>query len=126
MKPFDLEAAKNGAPIQLRNGTPVTFVAVCEHTNNPANNLIVICNGDLIFRSIDGRFSVSGHTTSERDVVMAPVKKTYWVNVFRAYPRAEPFLTTPVPSKEVADFNIKAWQKNEYIFVKTISFEIEE
>ena len=81
-KPFDLEAAKRGEPIQTRDGTPAKFVAY-EPGVAPGNcSVIVLANGYLTMRYADGA-SRSDRQPSDADLVMAPRKRTVWVNFYQ-------------------------------------------
>lgn len=76
MKPFDLEAAKAGAPIQVLcddKWTDAHFVGIGKHGH-------VVAQGD--FRC--GEFS----TWTPSHLRMAPVKRTVYVNL---YDQANPF-----------------------------------
>lgn len=82
MKPFDLEAAKAGKPLVMRNGEVVTYVAhipTCQHANSRL--LAVTKDGNLRFYYENGDF----FTQQEHpfDLFMAPVKKTVWVNLYK-------------------------------------------
>lgn len=89
MKPFDLEAAKNGAPICTRKGTPVKFIA---HDPEMNENSRVICaiNGDVssyyengqLFKSLSRENDLFKSLPHENDLFMANVKKTVWVNFY--------------------------------------------
>ena len=50
MKPFDLEAAKAGAPIVTRDGRPAKFIAHVAEAH-PSQRLLVLIDGDEYARS---------------------------------------------------------------------------
>jgi hypothetical protein len=86
MKPFNLEEAKAGKPIQYRNGRKVTFIA---HVPTAWVGSRVVClgpGGEIILRPESGIYN----TLSEQkgnyfiDLVMAPEKKTVWINLYKA------------------------------------------
>lgn len=83
MKPFDLEAAKAGAPLVTRDGRPAKFIAhVAEaHTNQ---RLLALIDGDIHIRFEDGSYLGPGGRGGEtnNDLFMAPVKRTVWANVY--------------------------------------------
>ena len=83
MKPFDLEAAKAGAPLVTRDGRPAKFIAhVAEAHQN--QRLLVLIDGDIHIRFEDGSYLGRGGRGGEtnNDLFMAPVKRTVWVNLY--------------------------------------------
>lgn len=79
-KPFDLEAAKAGAPIVCRSGHKARFVGHVSELYD--QKVIVILDGcDYVTYYYDnGRYAlshVSGH-----DLLMAPTKRTVYVNLY--------------------------------------------
>ena len=114
MNPFDLEAAKAGAPVIQRCGRPARIVDFA--LQNEGYPLAVIyADEDGVEHVIE--FSVQGkyydHTREDyHDLMMAPVKKTGWLNV---YPSDVPF---PVgvcghiyPSQAAADEEAGKYRK---------------
>ena len=79
MKQFDLEAAKRGEPIQLRDGRPAKFIAhvpeALEH-----NRIVFLLEGFLCRAYESGRI----HDLFEKksDLFMATKKRTVWVNLY--------------------------------------------
>jgi len=94
MKPFDLEAAKRGEPIQTRDGRPVRFIA---HVPNAYLNqrVVVLMDRAIQFTSENGYF-ISDEEKSSWDLVMAPRKRTVWVNLYR--PRDYDYLCQNMPA----------------------------
>ena len=80
MKPFNLEAAKAGAPMVTRDGQPVKFIAHVEEAH-PTQRLLVLFGEDVYMTFEDGRRLGSG-AESGFDLFMATVKRTVWVNVY--------------------------------------------
>jgi hypothetical protein len=76
MKPFDLEAALDGAPVQTRDGRPVTQLT--HFTVASDYSLAGVIEGYLYQWKLDGSLP-SSLDDSRLDLVMAPVKKTGWV-----------------------------------------------
>lgn len=76
MKPFDLEAALNGAPVVTRDGREVTQLAKF-HLAFGMTNLVGVVSGQLITFRHDGQKDT--HLKDPFDLFMAPVKKTGWV-----------------------------------------------
>lgn len=81
MKPFDLEAAKRGEPIQTRDGRPVKFISHVPECEG-SYRVIVLIYGRLYTNSYaeDG---ITFHNVSHSsDLLMAPRKRTVWVNLY--------------------------------------------
>ncbi|WP_343743355.1 hypothetical protein [Herbaspirillum huttiense] len=80
MKPFNLEAAKSGAPIVTRDGREARFIAHVPECEPPAR-LIVHLNGygECDAYDEDGRYAQC--IESDRDLFMKPQKRTVWVNL---------------------------------------------
>lgn len=97
--PFNLEAAKAGAPLITRDGRPVKFIAHVPEVSNEECKVIVLING----KCRCDHFAESGKwvTCSESDVdlFMAPVTHKRWLNI---YPDARTVLWA---LKEDADIN---------------------
>jgi hypothetical protein len=110
MKPFDLQAAIAGAPIQFNNGEKLKFVAyVPEATYHDR------------FVFLDSKGNIGSSASDNLYIFMSPVFKTYWANVDRSeYGQV---------SVGLAMLDEKAVQlERSYLprYIKTISFEIEE
>lgn len=80
MKPFDLEAAKRGEPIQTREGTPVKFIAHVPEADQ-SRRVVVLIGGEIV--CFDGNGSHAGVFETELDLFMAPRKRTVWINLYR-------------------------------------------
>ena len=84
MKPFNLEAAKAGAPVVTRNGKKARII--CFDLNNGEYVLIALITHDngreeIVSAKKDGlRFPNSEH--SVYDLFMASVKKEGWLNIY--------------------------------------------
>jgi hypothetical protein len=88
-KKFDLEAAKNGAPVISKTGNPVRIICF-DRKDDDFPVIALEDDGDgeeYSSYTIDGKLFTTGD--SEADLFMAPVKKKGWVNV---YPSSEPGL----------------------------------
>ena len=70
MKPFDLEAAKRGDPIQMKYGRKLEFVAYVPEAR-PEHRVVVLDPPTGIMAGV-----------SKGDVFMAPKRRTVWVNLF--------------------------------------------
>lgn len=80
MKPFDLEAAKDGDPIVCRDGTPAKFIAHVPEAREP-NRLVVLINETVVVCYENGSRNSYGNA-SFSDLFMAPKKRTMWVNLY--------------------------------------------
>ena len=96
MKPFDLEAAKAGAPIVTRDGRPAKFIAHVAEAH-PSQRLLVLIDGTVHTKFESGKYAASPAHVSDNDLFMAPVKRTVWINLYE-YGAATWFST-----KEIAD-----------------------
>ena len=81
MKPFDLEAAKAGAPLVTRDGRPAKFIAHVAEAQ-PSQRLVVLIDGGVYTKFESGKYAASPAHVSDNDLFMAPVKRTVWVNVY--------------------------------------------
>ena len=81
MKPFDLQAAKAGAPIVTRDGRPAKFIAHVAEAH-PNQRLLVLVGGAVCRHFEEGRCMLNPDSESPYDLFMAPVKRTVWVNLY--------------------------------------------
>lgn len=79
MKPFDLEAAKRGEPIQTRDGKKARFVAHVPELH-AWRQLVAVVDDELWHYHYLGIFSEYGE--SLHDLFMTPKKRTVWVNFY--------------------------------------------
>jgi hypothetical protein len=85
MKPFDLSAAVAGAPVQTRDGRPVTQLTHFSVTSD--YSLVGVIEGEFYKWMRNGGYS-SSYVESERDLFMAPIIRTGWIARYRC-PRKE-------------------------------------
>ena len=112
MKPFDLVAAKAGKPIQLRDGTPATYIG---HSDNLGKwSVIVEVNGRVFRRLTNGANFEDGLGAENDDLVMAPTIKKKKGYLLRFTASGEVFL-------HGGKFSLEAWPGYE----KIKEFEIE-
>lgn len=84
MKPFDLIAAKNGAPVCTRDGLKVEILKFdLKNCNYPIVALITLKDGSECIKTYtnNGKFSVSVKEDNI-DLMMAPIKHKGWINVY--------------------------------------------
>ena len=82
MKPFDLEAAKAGAPIVTRDGRPAKFIAHVAEAH-PSQRLLLLIDGVVHTKFENGKHANRPAHVSPNDLLMAPVKRTVWVNLYK-------------------------------------------
>jgi hypothetical protein len=83
MKPFNLEAAKAGKPIQTRAGKKITYIAHVPDTHKAYRVVVLREPGDKpVFYSEDGVW-YEDRTESIYDLFMATEKETVFVNFWR-------------------------------------------
>ena len=82
MKPFNLERALAGDPVCYRNGEPVLHVFYAEKSPDIRRLFSISQFGDVYRHQKNGGFYLNGRQDSI-DLFMAPVKKTYWMNVYK-------------------------------------------
>lgn len=78
MRPFNLEAAKQGEPICTRKGVPAKFIAHIPEAI-PGSRVIALVDGNVIFYHSNGRFMMSGEDGA--DLFMMPKTKVAWFNL---------------------------------------------
>lgn len=80
-KPFDLEAAKAGAPLITRYGYKAYFIGIIPKIKRSGFAFIAMV-GDKVwrFREDGSCFEINADGL---DLLMAPVKKKLWVGLFR-------------------------------------------
>lgn len=104
MKPFNLEAAKAGAPVCTRDGESVRLLCFNRKTIGSDLSIVGLCldkNNDVenvYYWDKKGQYLIGEET--ELDLFMASSKKEYWINVFES---PAGILTIPYDSKETAD-----------------------
>ena len=75
MKPFSLEEALSGAPVCTRDGRPVTQLV--KFDTSDYYSLAGVVDGAICIWTDNGKYLPS--VIKNRDLFMAPVKKTGWV-----------------------------------------------
>lgn len=81
MKPFDLDAAKRGEPIQTRDGRLVKFIAHVPEAFATDYKVLALLDGETHEYTEEGAF-ISKQMQRDRDLFMAPKKRTVWVNLY--------------------------------------------
>lgn len=115
MKPFNLEAAKSGAPIVTRDGREARFIAHVPEANE-VERIVALIGKSLFWYSENGSYLLD--TESNRDLFMKPQKRTIWVHLYAdGSARWHEEHSMLVPSPQIL---IKS------ALIKTFSIEIEE
>ena len=88
MKPFNLEAAKDGAKVITRDGRAVTIINFNRKSSEDFEIVALIHESGLddcveTFK-VDGQWSESDREYHD-DLLMAPIKTSGWVNIHSVY-----------------------------------------
>lgn len=81
MKPFDLEAAKRGEPIQTRDGRPAKFIAHAPDSSYRSSKVACIVSGNFYLFCESGTW-LEGSSQHANDLFMVSKKRTVWVNLY--------------------------------------------
>ena len=125
-KPFDLAAAKAGAPVITRDGERARIICFDADQQQPMIVLITTKdNGENIesYHS-DGRYLLFSDSPNNYDLFMAPVKKTYYTNIFIT-PSGHVFASDGYSSEDNAIRHGNTKNNGLQAYIKTISFEVE-
>lgn len=83
MKPFNIELAKQGKPICLKNGRKARII--CFDVKGVAYPIVALVEEDghesVIYYNEKGK---TGSYPSDYDLMMAPERKTGWINLISA------------------------------------------
>ena len=82
MKPFNLAAAKRGDPCRFRDGEPVKFIAHAPEATEGQKVIFLSSDGHILVRSSSGKYLYNRDEEHPADIVMAPKKKTVWINLY--------------------------------------------
>jgi hypothetical protein len=110
MKPFNLQAAIAGAPIQFEDGQKLKFVAYVPEAKFTDRFVFLTADGNIC--------STSDHTAH---IFMTPVMRTHWANVHRSE-SGSVMVGVSMPDEKAVQLASNFLPG----YVKTISFEIEE
>lgn len=81
LKPFDLEAAKRGEPVMMRNGSVVEEFRYFEKRSDW--RVAVVVNGELYCHRDDGSYSIGrSRDGAPQDLFMAQRKVTLYLNLY--------------------------------------------
>ena len=103
MKEFNLEEAKAGKAVCLRNGIPARIICFDRKSNNfPIVALIAKKDNsdeDPLFYGIDGKF-YGTDTKDDYDLMMASEKKEGWINIYPDHTRSCEIFDTEEEAKK--------------------------
>jgi hypothetical protein len=119
MKPFNLQEAIAGKPIQTRDGRVLKFVAHVPEAREGYKVIIMKGDGYIGCWREDGKYLKDEE--GDGDIVMATVVKTYWGNVYKSE-SGELFFGILFDNEADAMRYVDRVDGH----IKTISFEIEE
>ena len=130
LKPFDLEAAKEGKPVYTRDGRKARIICFDRKDNTPIVALIECVNHAEILQCVHNDGKCFHYDTSNNDLMMLPEKKEGWINIYNAdttfyYVKGRVFETKDeAVQKAKEEVEKEQREKNEYI--DTIRVEWEE
>jgi hypothetical protein len=101
MKPFNLEAANKGAPVVNRVGKVMKFVAHVPEARERERLVMLSPEGAMYVYYESG--SYYGGAAGDDDLVMAPQKRTVWVN-FYGFTNGTGYVSNTHNSEAGADF----------------------
>lgn len=88
MKPFNLELAKAGHPVQTREGNSVRIL--CYDREGEQYPIVALVKQDkpkacelIVPYTIDGKYEYGSIHDYSKDLVMATSKKEGWVNIYK-------------------------------------------
>lgn len=122
MIPFNLERALAGDPVQTQNGKPVSQLTVFKSIDK--YNVIGVVDGEIDSWDELGNSSLIIEPENYQ-LVMAPVKKTGWLNLYQWDDGQRGAIVFVYDSEEQAIEETKIFYKYK-TFIKTIKVEWEE
>ena len=118
LKPFDLEAAKVGKPVCTRDGRKARIICFDAKGYRPIVALIEVdceddCTPEDVFLFTDKGYYNCSSIASDYDLMMLPVKKEGWVNVYKhfAYRTKEEAQSNINPDNELIDTIKIEWEE---------------
>lgn len=122
MKPFDIELAKQGKPVCLRNGRKARII--CFDVKNSAYPIIALVeDGEYeVAMYFNERGGTRAHP-SGYDLMMAPEKKTGWVNIYKGDDKRVAIISNAYNTKEKALNKIDEVLEATYITTRKIEWE---
>lgn len=84
LKPFDLEAAKHGKPVCIRDGRKVRIICFDAKCDKPIIALMYDCNEEFILKFLENGRAFADKI-DKYDLMMLPEKKEGWVNIYKDF-----------------------------------------
>lgn len=100
MKPFDLVEALKGKPVITRDGKKVVEIIHLSSMRNERNVLAVFENDCMLYKH-NGTCMLNLGDCHRSDLIMAPEKKSVWVNVYE-YDNGQMWIGCACDSEEKA------------------------
>ena len=122
LKPFDLEAAKEGKPVCTRDGRKARIICFDRKDNTPIVALIERVDGIEILQCFYNDGKCFHDSTSDNDLMILIEKKEGWVNVYREESNNNERLMEPTIYKTRKDAFDNACPKG-YITTTKINWE---
>ena len=122
LKPFDLEAAKNGAKVVTRDGRDARILCFDAMGSYP---IVAIVRSD--YEEVVDKFCLDGKNRlcgeSEIDLFMAPVKREGWVNLYRKKEDNVMFFGSKFPYGTKEEAKNHATEDEEFIATAKVEWE---
>lgn len=119
LKPFNLERALAGDPVVTRDGRKIIEIIKFNSDINHPIFALVENRINAEWRTLEGKYW--DNQESESDLFMIPIKKTYWINIYKNEYGIRLYHDTFFNSKEDA-INSKILRN----YHSTVHVEIEE
>lgn len=120
LKPFDLEAAKNGAKVVTRYGRPARIICWDYHSGIIDYHIVACVDRQELLYVYTNKGECY-HGMTAYDLFMAPVKREGWVNLYRSK-NGDIY---PSPIYNTKDEAI-ASKRGVYHYIDTLKLEWEE
>lgn len=109
MKPFNLEEAKAGKPVQDSQGNPVRIICFDRIKNEYPIVALIKRKTDSGYEEVietftaDGRYTTNASDECENKLVMAPEKKEGWINLYSSLVYYEVYNSEEEALRKAAD-----------------------
>jgi len=120
MKPFNLEEALAGKPVVTKSGIPVTQISEFKVDEDSFYSVAGVIYGALSLWDKSGKYNITKDELHSFDLLMAPEKKSIWVNVWEN--KQGLIFTTSHNREDQADLHIETDLTHKHI--KKIEIEL--
>ena len=83
LKPFNLEAAKQGKPVCTRDGKPARIICFDKIGEYPIVALVMVKGKEVVYSYTNNGYYNSSETSCGDDLMMAPIKRKGWINLLQ-------------------------------------------